>query len=472
MESEPERMGPESSDSEACQCESECECVAFGYHEFKYYRDIRKSERWWERKDREEIERRREHEKANEEEVREAFKSLERAEEKGEVIPVGQLARREFLLYNCDTVEGHFYDNDTPLTKTVTFDSSDADNWRDFCDDSSGSRCPPRPKKHDYNLVEGSVCLGDGVECNFGPLPSPQDASRKVITKKSDTRHELSFQFIGNGYLKMTVPRELVFMNHQYNRSAPPPPPTAPETYEFFGIRKDLVEARDERRAMLASKELALEREHVKAREEEVRAVLESLGKAEEKGEETPIIGSLVGKEFMLYCSGAVEHFYSDMAPSKTVVFHRAERFGDYDGETGEIRPDRVEEIEARGVDGMVYLAEGLKCDFESFHPPKNATQEAIKVAGEDGHELSFQLLGNGYLKMTIPREVVYYNTPPPTAPETFEFVGIYFDRKGAMERAHAKDQEERARNPPASPRESWFEMNHPMGSWAQDDWD
>lgn len=58
----------------------------------------------------------------------------------------------------------------------------------------------------------------------------------------------------------------------------------------------------------------------------------------------------------------------------------------------------------------------------------------------------------------------------PPDAPETFEFVGILRDlEKEKEERLRAAEEEKK--NRPESPRESYFEMNHPMGWWAQSRW-
>ena len=83
-------------------------------------------------------------------------------------------------------------------------------------------------------------------------------------------------------------------------------------------------------------------------------------------------------------------------------------------------------------------------------------------MKSDDGkYDLSFTFIGNGYLKLRVSREMVFTerpSPPPPTAPEVFEFVGIW--RSWEEEKA-----EQRKRRPP-SPRETWFEMTHPMGAW------
>ena len=87
-------------------------------------------------------------------------------------------------------------------------------------------------------------------------------------------------------------------------------------------------------------------------------------------------------------------------------------------------------------------------------------------------YELSFKFIGNGYLKLRVSREMVFMNrycagppAPPAAAPEMFEFVGIRRDWE--KEKAEQQERMTKARRSP-SPRESWFEMNHPMGSWHQ----
>ncbi|KAL2793697.1 hypothetical protein BJX66DRAFT_305488 [Aspergillus keveii] len=55
--------------------------------------------------------------------------------------------------------------------------------------------------------------------------------------------------------------------------------------------------------------------------------------------------------------------------------------------------------------------------------------------------------------------------------PDLFEFVGIRpgFEKE-REERGRAQAKRKRSPSPPSppSPRESWFEMNHPMGWWNQ----
>ena len=90
-----------------------------------------------------------------------------------------------------------------------------------------------------------------------------------------------------------------------------------------------------------------------------------------------------------------------------------------------------------------------------------------MKVKGDGKYDLSFKFFGNGYLKLKVPRDLLKDAlVSPSTAPQIFEFVGI-----GDYEKETAEALEKAAKNCPPSPRESCFEMNHFMGSWAQSRW-
>jgi hypothetical protein len=77
--------------------------------------------------------------------------------------------------------------------------------------------------------------------------------------------------------------------------------------------------------------------------------------------------------------------------------------------------------------------------------------------------------IGNGYLKLGVSRDIVLKSCPvfSSTAPEMLEFVGILRDLEKGKKKT-SEEQERRAKNRSPSPRESWFEMNHPMGWWNQ----
>lgn len=223
------------------------------------------------------------------------------------------------------------------------------------------------------------------------------------------------------------------------------------------------------------NKEQRLESE--RGKEEEVRAAFKSLRKARKEHRNIPI-KSLAGQAFKLFCSNYVEHFYH-IDPSATNRLHFF-RVKNVDG-----HPDNP--LKKRGnqnamLYGTVALEGNVYYLFGPFYPRSNASWRPMKVKSNRGkYELSFQFLGNGYLKLRVSRDMFTgpYATnpaaPPSTAPEVFDFVGIWRDEE--KERAEQQKIEDwrkaelqkiemEWRRPP-SPRESWFELNHPMGSWA-----
>ncbi|KAK4131659.1 hypothetical protein BT67DRAFT_451532 [Trichocladium antarcticum] len=199
----------------------------------------------------------------------------------------------------------------------------------------------------------------------------------------------------------------------------------------------------------------------VRAREEEVRAAYKSLDK-------TIAIDSPARDSFRLFCTDHAEHFYHpSYYPTKRVDFYHH----DLDDEDNPYVDRMKFENGTDVIYGDIYLDVNTRCSFEPFRLPKHASREAVKVRGyyrNGTSELSFRFLGNGYLTLSIPREIVFMGCargPPPTAPEVFEFAGILPDRE-----KERKEDAERFKmlSERSSYRETWFEMNHPMGLGRQ----
>ena len=230
----------------------------------------------------------------------------------------------------------------------------------------------------------------------------------------------------------------------------------------------ELKEEREERKQekLREQKEKEREREMERTMEEEVRAAYRSLNTAENEGKIIPV-GSLAGQGFKLFCSDHVDHFYSDFYATKRVDFYHLD-------ETNNPQLDKQKPGDrADMLYGDVYFDANANCNFGPFFPPKCASRKAFDVKSCDGeYRLSFKFIGNGYLKLRVSREMVFMNpysaTPAATpfaAPKVFEFLGIWRDRE--KEKAERRERRAKAHRSP-SPRESWFEMNHPMGSWNQ----
>lgn len=232
---------------------------------------------------------------------------------------------------------------------------------------------------------------------------------------------------------------------------------------DYYALKREREERKWEKLQEREDKDGELEFE--RSKEEEVRSAFKSLRKARKEHRTIPI-ESLAGQHFQLFCSEHLNHFYDadeDFNMQKTLEFYVDE---DCDN------PVQKSGDETAMLYGCVYLDLDGHCKFGPFRPPRNAGWEPVKVKSFDGkYELSFLFLGNGFLKLRVSRAMVMdlcrTNTPPPDALEVFDFVGIWCDpEKLAAEHKEAVMEQRRQRSP--SPRESWFELNHPMGSWAQ----
>lgn len=218
--------------------------------------------------------------------------------------------------------------------------------------------------------------------------------------------------------------------------------------------------------------------EFEKSKEEEVRAAERSLAKLQKEGRTLPLKpASLTGHQFPLFCSDHVNHFYySGLYTAKYVQFFDPD---DKAVGNGSHDPDEKSGDDAGMLYGELVLDMDTSYKFGPFFPPSNATYRPVKVETRDGkHRLSLDFIGNGYLKLKVSRNMVfmYWDDESPAmcppdapAPEVFEFAGIWFDpekQKAEREKMEVERKKlERQRRSP-SPRESWFELNHPMGAY------
>ncbi|KAH6612871.1 hypothetical protein B0J18DRAFT_473788 [Chaetomium sp. MPI-SDFR-AT-0129] len=132
-----------------------------------------------------------------------------------------------------------------------------------------------------------------------------------------------------------------------------------------------------------------------------------------------------------LFCTDHVDHFYADFYAIKEVRFRPPHN---------EDKP-HLEELKLDTTPGLiygqVYLDVNACFGFGPFHPPKRASRKPVKLKCCNGAkgEVSLKFLGNGYVKLRVPRELVFMGhrqanlpTPPPKTPEVFKFVGIWDD--------------------------------------------
>ena len=210
--------------------------------------------------------------------------------------------------------------------------------------------------------------------------------------------------------------------------------------------------------------------DYAKAKEEEVNTAYTAFKKTQrrvkKKDEKIPLDFDLSHRGGITYKLFSTQHvewlFDSSMYPTQRANFH-------YLDECDSV--PRPKDGEERPIFGMIYLDAMATCNYGPIAVPTQARRKTVRITGGKKYELKFKFFKKKYLKLSVPRAVVEEGTKlPPDAPETFEFVGILRDlEKEKEERLRAAEEEKK--NRPASPRESYFEMNHPMGWWAQSRW-
>lgn len=233
----------------------------------------------------------------------------------------------------------------------------------------------------------------------------------------------------------------------------------------------ELKEQRTDRKMQLHDEKEQQQEERNSTREDESRkeqivyAAYEAMLEAE-KGGDSPrlVLESITNKSFDLYSVDHVDHCYHDFYRSKYVEFYHIEE----DEECCK-PPD----AEAK-ITGHAYLSADSGCQFVPFHPPKTAGCQKIPLKAQASEcEPVFQFINNNYLIMTvkaksrmISRDV--RTTEVANIPDVFTFVGIHMDPK-EQKRQILEEMEERAskrRARSVSPRDTYFERSHPMGSW------
>lgn len=246
----------------------------------------------------------------------------------------------------------------------------------------------------------------------------------------------------------------------------------------------ELKEEREERKREMLEEQLDKERdkkrrfEFERSKEEEVRAAERSLRKVQkERRTFHANPRSLADEEFHLFCSDHVNHFYdSGLYETKFVDFFHPD---DMQVDDGSDDRDVKSGDDAGLLYGTLFLDLNASCKFGPFFPPSNATFRPVKVESCDGkYKLSLDFLGNGYLKLSVSRDMVFkgWNDKSPAefppdapAPKVFEFVGIWRDpekEKAEQEKMEMERKEFRRQHRLPSPRETWFELNHPMGAY------
>ncbi|KAF4986293.1 hypothetical protein FDECE_16026 [Fusarium decemcellulare] len=183
----------------------------------------------------------------------------------------------------------------------------------------------------------------------------------------------------------------------------------------------------------------------------EVQEAYENLQELLRRGDTPPKLDSLSRKHFKLYSLDHFDYRYNEIHyGSKYIEFHSLE-----DSTAPGDKP-RPKDKAARG-NGHIYFDGNCGYDFLRFRHRKKAGLKEYRLKGDDKFDVKICFIGNDYITVTVPRELVFEDVSPnSSAPEMFKFMGIRFDFEKERQRVLAK----RKRSP--SPQESWFESTHP----------
>ena len=237
-------------------------------------------------------------------------------------------------------------------------------------------------------------------------------------------------------------------------------------------IYYELKETRKERKRELLEKheEKKARIEYAKEKEVEVNAAYKSFKKARRRAKEdkTILLNSIAGQTFKLFSSDYAEFWNPHLLDgTKYVEFYHLDDQGGFDFSQS---AGKQVGTEARPVNGHIYFNARTGCNFGPFPLPTRARRKDVDIKGDGKYDLSFNFFRNEYLKLRVPRDLLKdVLVSPSTAPQIFEFVGIlrdYENERKDMAEAREKATKNCPPSPP-SPRESYFEMNHFMGSQA-----
>ncbi|PYI12343.1 hypothetical protein BO78DRAFT_412552 [Aspergillus sclerotiicarbonarius CBS 121057] len=186
----------------------------------------------------------------------------------------------------------------------------------------------------------------------------------------------------------------------------------------------------------------------------EVKRAYESL----EDGQRGPRI-SLANTRFELYCMEYFDYFYDSDCVYDQLIKHV--EFQHHHGN----RKAGLPPAGLRRVDGKVHLESYGEPTFQPFVVPAYASREIGRLVSPWGNqeEMSVQFLSDDHLILKLSQRAVFEpDNAPLDLPEVFVFFGVRDREEEALE----KERQERASR--QSPRETWFEMNHPMGWWSK----
>jgi len=218
-------------------CETDSETVAFenddyevgspntkAYFEMKWSREGRKRD-LLAIAEKEEYVKFQEAEEVKVEAMYKKFKHVRRAiKKRGEILELASLIDESFDLFCSDLVKLEDPEKAYP-ERRVEFSCAGERKVNGHSRWCECSRC------QDMEMVSGRLYIGSENGCTFGPFARPTRGRRKDMKVKSaDGNHVLRFKFFSNGYLKLSVSRDLILQEGAAISSS------TQQTFQFVGV--------------------------------------------------------------------------------------------------------------------------------------------------------------------------------------------------------------------------------------------
>jgi hypothetical protein len=265
--------------------------------------------------------------------------------------------------------------------------------------------------------------------------------------KSDDGKYEVIFEFLSNDYLKLKVGREMAFIDGD-------PPSDAPEVFEFMGISRDYenveknqarwasMERREQemRRILRGQKDRAKERKRVARKEqaaEKKRAAKEGWIEEWKIAEKAQRAKKSAEKKERKRVAQEKRRAKTESAERRQVAKEKK-------------RVVKAERRERKEQEATMQRAEETK-------PAAGEKRKRTPSPPPRPKKNRFKMDYEGFQRDD---EMDYLMGQRPT------------EKKRAAKRQRAEEKKpatEKKRERATSPRETWFEMNHPVGWWNQE---
>jgi hypothetical protein len=206
-------------------------------------------------------------------------------------------------------------------------------------------------------------------------------------------------------------------------------------------------------------KEMKVYAEFEREKEEEVEALYQTFKDAHrrvKREDRISLCGIISGQEFKEFSSNHVTRFYGQGDPdfrTKAVIFSNEPELGHgcSDDPAGQV-------IDKNSLYAQLLLARKGSYAFGPCHQPNGPRGRISSSEALVASTMRVEVFGDGYMKLSVSSNLIIEDdeTDSSSAPAMYAFASHFMTKERDAERV---------KNASPSPKESWFEMNHPMGS-------